>query len=366
MWSARAAVAERAVRSRHMRSVWGVPFTALGMSTWPASLGQRLHRSFNYWWQAHLLDCLVDAELRAPQLGRRATIGAVVRGIRMRNLRWTNRYYDDMAWLGLALQRAGKVTRSPQRRGIEVLAEQLRQAWTPDGGGGIWWRRKDNFKNVPATGPAAILLARLAAEGHEWSDVDLAKSLVDWMDEYLVDPETGLLWDGLRVGADGAITSVEKATYTYCQGVYIGACAELSTITDEPIWAERASRTIQAVADHLMVNGALRSHGGGDGGLFAGILARYLALAAVELGDDTARKLVIDSAEAAWTNRVITTSGPLFSAEWTEPATLPRPADTYSLSKGSGHDSEVPEADLSVQLSAWMLLEAAALVERTP
>ena len=32
--------------------------------------------------------------------------------------------------------------------------------WSADGGGGIWWRRGDDFKNAPANGPAAILLAR--------------------------------------------------------------------------------------------------------------------------------------------------------------------------------------------------------------
>jgi predicted alpha-1,6-mannanase (GH76 family) len=41
----------------------------------------------------------------------------------------------------------------------------------------------------------------------------------------------------------------------------------------------------------------------------------------------------------------------VFSADWTRPATAPGPG--------------VPEADLSVQLGAWMLLEAAARVQRS-
>ena len=45
-----------------------------------------------------------------------------------------------------------------------------------------------------------------------------------------------------------------------------------------------------------------------------------------------------------------TVEGPVFAAEWSTPAPEPR--------KG------LPEADLSVQLSGWMLLEAAARLQR--
>ena len=48
---------------------------------------------WNYWWQAHLLDCLVDAQRRAPQPWRAVEIAALARTVRLRNLgSWTNRY----------------------------------------------------------------------------------------------------------------------------------------------------------------------------------------------------------------------------------------------------------------------------------
>ena len=108
----------------------------------------------------------------------------------------------------------------------------------------------------------------------------------------------------------------------------------------------------------------IRGQGGGDGGLFGGILARYLALAATALpGLDPdlaepaalAAQLVFASAEAAWRNRAIAPGGPLFGPDWTKPAVLPR-----HRAKAEGH---LPERDLSVQLGAWMLLEAAARLE---
>jgi predicted alpha-1,6-mannanase (GH76 family) len=99
-------------------------------------------------------------------------------------------------------------------------------------------------------------------------------------------------------------------------------------------------------------DGVLPGDGGGDGGLFAGITARYLADAALRRTElaDAASRLVLASASAAWEGRAEIGGGPVFSADWGRPAMAPRPG--------------TPEADLSVQLGAWMLLEAAARVQR--
>jgi hypothetical protein len=117
-WAARAGTAERAIVRRHLRRLGGViPGTRIGRIRWPR-LPPVKPWPWHYWWQAHLLDCLVDAQLRAPRPGRADTIAAVARTVRLRNLgSWTNDYYDDVAWFGLAVQRAGTLARrSPGRR----------------------------------------------------------------------------------------------------------------------------------------------------------------------------------------------------------------------------------------------------------
>jgi predicted alpha-1,6-mannanase (GH76 family) len=363
LWGARAAVAERAVLARHLRRVWALPGTRLGVASWPQSVGHRLHGHWNYWWQAHLLDCLVDAQERQPNPGRAGTVRKLVRGVHLRNFgSWTNDYYDDIAWLGLALMRARDCEGVPIAGAMTRIAAQLREGWTDHGGGGIWWRRKDTFKNVPANGPAAILFARWATRGGERADRQRARSMTEWMSQVLVDPGTGLLWDGVYVEQDGSIRDVVKVIYTYCQGVYLGACVELAEGDTSGVWVERAERTIGAVAAHLNDDTVLRGRGGGDGGLFAGILARYLAQAALRLpalgaqaAAATARGLVLGSAAAAWRNRALARSGPLFGPEWSQPAQVPRSPAQRRV-----------ERDLSVQLSGWMVLEAAALLERSP
>ncbi|MEU7478653.1 glycoside hydrolase family 76 protein [Lentzea sp. NPDC042327] len=348
--AARAGVAERAVHSRHLRRVWGVPGTSLGACGWPPRFRDKVFAPFNYWWQAHLLDCMVDGYERNPLEARRQAIVRVVRGIRVRNVSgWTNDYYDDVAWLGLALQRAEKIGVG-RPRAVRQIADQLRDGWTDHAGGGIWWKRGDDFKNVPANGPAAIFLARQ----NEGTDLAKARSIVDWVEEHLVDP-SGLAWDGLHVHPDGEVREVEKNIYTYCQGVLIGACVELAKHGQQQKWLEKAARTITAVYDDLAIGGVVKGQGEGDGGLFAGILVRYLALAAVEMprldpaqqgAAELARQLVVESAEAAWANRTVAVSGPLFGPEWSVPA------------------EEAQSRDLSVQLGGWMCLEAAALLER--
>jgi predicted alpha-1,6-mannanase (GH76 family) len=336
-WAGRAAAAERAVHTRHLRWLPALLDARLGRPNWPGQ-GQL---QWHYWWQAHLLDCMLDAYQRAPTQWRREAIAALVRGVRLRNLTgWVNNYYDDVAWLGLALQRAAALTGIRKPGALDAIMRRLRFGRGPSGG--MRWRVDDDFVNVPATGPAAIFYARRGNLG-------IATSLVDWMLEHLIDADTGLIFDGVRVNPDGSVRSVERAIYSYCQGVLLGACVELGTATGDARWWGRADSTVQAVAEHLTDGGVLRGHGGGDGGLFSGILARYLALAARALPDGkVASRLVLDSAEAAWRNRGVADGGPVFGPEWTVPARPPAPG--------------LPERDLSVQLSGWMLLEAAAVL----
>ena len=98
----------------------------------------------------------------------------------------------------------------------------------------------------------------------------------------LVDPQTGLVRDGVRLDPDGTIRTVEATTYTYCQGVYLGACVELAERDGHPRWAERAATVLHAVITMAGPDGVIPGFDdGGDGGLFNGILARYLADTAV-------------------------------------------------------------------------------------
>ncbi|HEX2214252.1 MAG TPA: glycoside hydrolase family 76 protein, partial [Mycobacterium sp.] len=300
LWANRAGSAEAAIVKRHLKKLWGLPGTQLGVVAWPATRKHRLFGTWHYWWQAHLLDNLVDAQVRDPQPEREQRIARQIRSHRLRNnLTWVNDYYDDMAWLAIALERAGRLAGVDQPKALSKLSEQFLKAWVPEDGGGIPWRKQDQFFNAPANGPAAIFLAR-----HD--RLRRAQQMAEWIDETLIDPDTHLVFDGIKGG------SLVRAQYTYCQGVVLGLETELAVRTEDDDHAKRVHRLVAAVQEHMAPGGVIKAAGGGDGGLFNGILARYLALVATTLPQrglddaaarDTARSLVLKSAEAAWDNR---------------------------------------------------------------
>jgi predicted alpha-1,6-mannanase (GH76 family) len=364
LWANRAATSEAAVTQRHLKRLWALPGTQLGVVAWPATRRDRLFGTWHYWWQAHLLDCLVDAQLRDPQPQRHARINRQVRSHRLRNnFRWTNNYYDDMAWLALALERAARIAGVERHRALPKLAEQFLKAWVPEDGGGIPWRKEDQFFNAPANGPAGIFLARYA------DHLKRAGQMADWIDRTLIDPETHLVFDGIKAG------SLVRAQYSYCQGVVLGLETELAARTGAEVRARHAARVhrlVAAVAEQMAPTGVLAGTGGGDGGLFSGVTARYLALVATTLpGDsaddavarDTARRIVLASAKSAWDYRQTVDGLPLFGPFWDRDAQLPtQGAGEAQFVDGAVNSSEVAERDLSVQLSGWMLMEAACNV----
>lgn len=359
----RAAEAERSVGALFAGRLLGVPLTHLARVNRSRGGGPRrfvgVAGSWNYWWQAHYLDAIVDAGLRALRRGnaRGASEHArqgdrLLATIRLRNgLRWVNAFYDDMAWLALASWRLealhdeiGRMARPRRLRSARRdLTAQLRSAHTDDLGGGLFWNRDRDFKNSPATGPAALHLARLG-------ETEEARRLVDWLYDRLWSPESGLVLDGIRLR--GAEEVLVPDVWSYNQGTVLGA---LVTLGDDESLA-RAAALVAAVDAGLTVEvdgvRVLRTHGGGDGGLFTGILARYLALAAApgsHLGDEvraTARRLVLDTAEGLWRAR---SSRPLGAVGT---------VSVFPLEPGGS--APRPPLELSPQLQAWTILEAAA------
>ncbi|MFJ6653722.1 glycoside hydrolase family 76 protein [Microbacterium sp. NPDC091313] len=348
--NARAAIAEAAVHERFVRHLPGI---AWGRSAWPprspAHPGTGGGAAWHYWWSAFLLDAAVDAARHRPSVRRRLLPRALARGIRVRNGGIARRpFWDDLAWLALAVERAGRASapaRVPRR-----IAARLAAAVDPAIGLVPWQVGSDLF-NAPANAPAALLLVRVGR-------VAEAAALAERLSRTLRDPDTGLLWDGVE-RSEGA-PSVVRDLYTYSQGVAAAADAELYRATGDTRILDRAAALIDALATWTGPDGVLPGRGGGDGGLFAGIAVRHLAHAARALADAaasgaggttaaaaaaSARRLVAHNADAVWAGRDLSLGAPLFSAD------ARRAADP---AEGAA------ERDLSVQLGAWLTLEAAA------
>ncbi|WP_427016281.1 glycoside hydrolase family 76 protein [Pseudarthrobacter sp. P1] len=375
VWAARADAAAAAVDTLYGHRLLGLPGTWIAAVAHPAPAARWPWSEWHYWWQAQYLDVLVDAAARcgadtgtapAPGLGR---IRALLRTIRLRNFaRFRNGYFDDMAWLALAAGRAGALARGEAgpgfrgaRRAHAVLGRRLAAGHSERLGGGIYWSTARDYKNTPANGPAALYFARAGSTA-------TARSLVDWLRTELFDPVQGLYLDGVHpVGEDPLGgkhdgtgggqewgREVERTIYSYNQGPVLGALLELGG----PAYLGQAAELVGAIARELTVDGGpgagrpLVLHGAGDGGLFTGILLRYLALAAIHPQlppgtRKTAAELVLDTALALWAAR------------------RPEPFLAFPQDTGAPAADSFAQADavgLSSQLQAWMAFEAAAAV----
>ncbi len=390
VWSFRAQTAADTVNTRFGHRLLGLPGTWIGAIRYPRGRDPRPWAEWHYWWQAHYLDCLVDSagRQRATAPGPEQPRGqlpaplrrgqALLRTIRIHNfLHLTNSFYDDMAWLALATGRSDSLARTVRPQGLPAarrasvrLGAQLLTADTQDLGGGIFWSRKRDFKNTPATGPSALYFARTGQR-------DRAQRLVDWLRNTLFDPGTGLYLDGIHPNPAGP--EIERTIYTYNQGPVLGALLELGGAAN----LASAAELVEAVSLHLTQAGAsgqprrsirqpqagasdggvpvlpegrlrpLRLEGPGDRGLFTGILVRYLAAAAdhpalPEPARATAARLVLNTAEALWRGR---NAQPFNCFPERFPASAP-PASAV---------------ELSTQLQAWMAFETAFRVaQRIP
>lgn len=386
-WVHRADLAEQAINDRHASRLWGIPRTNLAVIAWPPTSRESLFVRWHYWWQAHYIDCQFDAYTRRATKARRHRLHATLKGIRIRNLGplTNNKYYDDKAWLALALGRAVGLPKLKKPRNAGKLEENI-YAGIDSLTGVLPWREGETFYNVPSNGPGAILFARTGR-------LDCAIRITDWILDNLVNDD-GLVMDGLRMRMHGP--EIVRDIHPYCQGVTLGACLEIALAlreragldTDEEIEdyadAERAHESmpyitairsiVEAVATHMAnPHGVIDwDTGQGDGGLFKGILVRYLADVAVRLPDDSpanratrrlATRLVVQSAESVWNHRLEVDGLPVFATDWTKDARLPH---NYGLGPRSLAETagviRIDERDLSVQLSGWMLMEAAAKV----
>ncbi|WP_158557059.1 glycoside hydrolase family 76 protein [Mucilaginibacter conchicola] len=234
---------------------------------------------YNYWPQAHTLDAFTDAYLRTKNDVYKQRMKSLLTGTYKANgNRYENDFYDDMEWLALASLRAYEVTKDADYlTAAKTLWTDIKKGKNDQQGGGIAWNKsKPGYKNTPANAPAIIFAARLYQLEKNQADLDLAKELYTWLKKTLLDG-SGIIFDGINSNGDGTI---DKNKFTYNQGVYMGAALELYNATGDAAYLTDATNNATATIKDLDISpgGLLKNEGQGDGGLFKGILVRYLTL----------------------------------------------------------------------------------------
>ncbi|MGN6179795.1 MAG: glycoside hydrolase family 76 protein [Mucilaginibacter sp.] len=241
--------------------------------------------TFNYWPQAHVLDVLLDGYLRTKNTLYTARMSALLNGIKVQNGgAYPNEFYDDMGWLANACMRSYMATNDAAYLSVaQTLYTEIQGGYNTTEGGGVAWQRTQlYYKNIPSTGNATILAARMYELQNNAADLTFAKNLYAWMKLKLV-TNTGVVYDGINRLQNGQVDTWE---FTYNQGLFIGSAVELYNCTKDASYLQDAILVANnEIADpNLTTNGILKDEGQGDGGLFKGVAARYMT-ELVELAD---------------------------------------------------------------------------------
>ena len=208
-------------------------------------------------------------------------------------------YYDDNAWVGLALvQHARRRPGDGRLDRAVALAGFARSGWDdapgPPSPGGVFWVQqgrgiglRNHDRNAISTAPNAQLILHLEAlgalppEGHPGP-----RRLHDWVTGALTGPG-GLIRDKIR--GDGTI---DLATWTYNQGSMIGLRAQLGQLDASATLATRA-------LDHYRDTAYA-----GEPGAFVAILVRNLLVLHARSDDASLhariRETLRERADAAW------------------------------------------------------------------
>ncbi len=135
-----------------------------------------------------------------------------------------DRYYDDNAWMAMALVEIFELTM--EKRFLDRAARALEYALSGEDaklGGGIYWRESDKAsKNTCSNAPVA---AACLAVGKHRDGKKLrakAKEIYDWTFKNLRDPADGLYWDS--IGLNGKI---EKTKWSYNSALMLRTAREL-------------------------------------------------------------------------------------------------------------------------------------------
>jgi len=260
-----------------------------------------------YWTYAQVFDALLDGVERTGGLHYRGLVGTFYDGRAARG--WLVDYYDDEAWMTMALLRAFDLT-SDQRYldTAESIYQDIMTQWdTSCCGthlGGIWWDKKKSQKATASNGGPVIAGVRLAKRTSKPEYLDFAKQVYGfWMSD-MVDQTSWAIYDHLN--PDG---SRGPGALTYNHGLMIGAGLELNAATGEAHYLTES----HAFAHYMLAHAVQASSAGpvlndfgsnceGDCAAWKGIGYRYLALLFQK--DPTHQDyatLLSDDAKAIWT-----------------------------------------------------------------
>ena len=147
-----------------------------------------------------------------------------------------DRYYDDNAWMVMALVESYEITQNSRwlKRAEAALTYVLSGEDDKLGGGIFWKEREKTSKNTCSNGPSAVACLAVYAKNQDPNLLKKAEQIYAWTRKNLQAPD-GLYWDNIKL--DG---TVEKTKWSYNSALMLRTAKELSRCTKHPTYQQDA------------------------------------------------------------------------------------------------------------------------------
>lgn len=294
----------------------------------------------NYWPQAHAMDVVIDAYLRTGDTKYSDMFDKWFEGIKTQcwsggsdKQHYRVPLFDDNAWISCTMMRLYDITKDEKYlNAAKYLFEDMMQWWDVEGVGGLPWGDPRDAAwggphnvGLPTNGPATVLAFRLFDATGEQKYLDDALRLYEVIREYLLDPATGKVVNGID-GATLDCSGEGTRVYSYNHGTAMSAAYRAYKHTGNELYLKDARRIAYYSVTQAFCESAHNvlyyenfnwawgaPDFGGDCALFRAILFHYLTdlIEAPELEDQWRNKFFASmnaTADYLWRNGLTTKS----------------------------------------------------------
>lgn len=194
-----------------------------------------------------------------------------------------NDYDDDEGWWALAWIDAYDLThKQAYLKMAETIFANIAAEWEPATcGGGVWWKKPNEYKNAIANELFLSVAASLANRTHGRAStfyLNWAHKEWSWFKASGMINAQNLVNDGLTSTNPAACTNNGRTTWSYNQGVILGGLVELSKADHDPALLAQADAIAKAAMTSIVVDGVLTESAvsGDDAPQFKGVFVRNL------------------------------------------------------------------------------------------
>jgi predicted alpha-1,6-mannanase (GH76 family) len=272
--------------------------------------GTGLYETTGWWNSANAITALADYSKAANTQKYVSTLANTFTAAQKTNAGFLNRYYDDEGWWALAWIDVYDLTGDAHYLQMaQSIFGDMSGGWdTTTCGGGIWWSKDKTYKNAIANElflSVAAHLANRVASRQAALYGDWSRREWEWFSASGMINAQHLINDGLNSSAPKTCKNNGQTTWSYNQGVILGALAEFSRFSDDRALLSEAGAIATSAMTHLadakgILHDPCEPKCGADGPQFKGIFVRNL-MKLYELNRDPAYRSFVDiNADSIW------------------------------------------------------------------